>query len=369
MQVKKRYLRPKSCFSCPVACDHLFIVTEGPYAGTFGDDLFAPAMMYTSRVGNTDVDFMCKLAALSDQYGIDVMDMSSVMGYALECFETGILTASDFGGLKIEWGNTMALMELMEMVVSRMGIGDLLAEGATKASQVIGKGSQKYVMNVKGMSIDSRDPRGSKGWALGYAVAARGAEHCRYLSPDFIYPNTKVPEWLKKVFKGFRGFDRLSEEGKAEVYKWFEDMRAFQSCLALCIFMFKSPEAWPQVLAQMYNAVTGLSMSADEVTRAGERITNLDRAFNVREGLTRKDDALPDRFLKEPMPNGPSEGNVVNLAPMIDEYYALRGWEKETGYPTRVELERLGLKDVADELEKMGRLGRMSKGDKTNMSE
>ena len=355
-EIKKRYLGPRSCFTCPVACNHLFIVSEGLYAGTFGEDLFAPAMQYTARIGNTDVDFMFKLAALSDQYGIDEMNMGSVFGYVMECFEAGILTESDLGGLQMEWGNTRAIIELMEMVVNRKGIGDLLAEGVTSASEVIGKGSRQYVMEVKGLSIDSRDPRGSKGWGLGYAVSSRGADHCRHLMPEVSLKGASGPEWMKEVFQGYSDLAPFSEKRKGEIIKWYEDVCAFQHCLEICLFELKSSVPWPKVLAEMYNAVTGLDISANEVNIVGERLTNLERVFNIREGLTRKDDTLPDRFLKEPAKSGPREGHVVKLDAMIDEYYELRGWEKETGFPVRAKLEELDLTDVADELEGMGRL-------------
>ncbi|MFC2002252.1 aldehyde ferredoxin oxidoreductase C-terminal domain-containing protein, partial [Chloroflexota bacterium] len=261
------------------------------------------------------------------------------------------------GGLKLGWGSTDAIQRLMEMIASREGIGDILAEGTQRASEVIGKGSDKYVMAVKGMSLDTRDPRGSKGFALGYAVSSRGAEHCRYSVPDFSTGRYLEPVWLKEEVKGFRGFDRLVEEGKGAVHKWYEDMRAFEHSLEMCYFVFShSREPFTVLLAKLYNGITGLDIDAGEVKTIGERIVNLERAFNVREGLTRKDDCLPERFLKEPMPAGPTGGQVVNLDLMLDEYYEQRGWDKATGFPKREKLEQLGLKEVAEELTGMGRL-------------
>ena len=358
-RIKEYWLKPKSCFSCPLACNHTYIVREGPYAGTFGEGLYGPGYWYTSRLGNADLGLMFKLTALSDQYGVDEAEISSLLGWLMECYQLGIMTAEDLGGLKMEWGNAKAMLEVMEMVVHRRGIGNLLAEGARKASEVIGKGSGKYVMDVKGLAIDSRDPRGSKGWALGYAVSSRGGEHCRYLSPDFWSARYPEPPWLKKEIKGFRGIDRLAEEGKGAIIKYYEDMRAFQHCLEVCLFVFNYgdlPVAWNKGLAEAYNGVTGLDISASEVMTIGERVVNLERAFNIRGGLTRKDDTLPDRFLKEPMPDGASKGQVVNLDLMLDEYYEARGWDKDSGFPTRQKLEQLGLKEVADELDGMGRL-------------
>ena len=355
--LKEYYLRPKSCFSCPVACDHVFIVPKGQYAGTFGGDLFAPIYHYTSKIGVADWELTLKLAALNDQYGVDVMDMSSIIGWLMECYELGIITADDLGGLEIEWGDPKAILEVLEMTVYRKGIGDILAEGIKKASEIMGKGSGKYAMDVKGMSIDSRDPRGSKGWALGYAVSSRGAEHCRSAVPDYATESRPEPPWLREEIKGFKGFDRFSEVGKGAVHKWYEDVRAFQHSLEICYFASDpSRVALSRLLAKLYNGVTGLGIGANEVNTIGERITNLERAFNIREGLSRKDDTLPDRFLKEPMPSGPSKGQVVNLDLMLDEYYEVRGWDKVSGFPTREKLEQLGLKEVADELDSLGKL-------------
>ena len=351
------WLKPKSCFSCPVACGHMYIVSKGPYTGTFGEGLYGPGYWFTSKIGVTDVEFMCRLTALSDRYGIDQAELSGVISWLMECYQRGILTADELDGIKMEWGNTEAVMKMTEMIVHRRGVGDLLAEGAKKASEVIGKGSEKYVMHVKGTAIDARDPRGSKGWALGYAVGSRGPDHCRHQVPDMVAAGFLEANWMATEFPWFKGLDRLSEEGKGKTHKWFEDVRAFQQALEVCQRSFESEDVvWTKILAEMYTAVTGGDISASEVLTTGERITNLERAFNIREGLTRKDDTLPDRFLKEPMPEGPSKGQVVNLDLMLDEYYEARGWDKDSGFPTRQTLEQLGLKAVADELESLGKL-------------
>jgi len=151
-----------------------------------------------------------------------------------------------------------------------------------------------------------------------------------------------------------------TEEGKAELVKWHEDLIAVKNSMEICLFAIY---AWmipsgslPDAIVQLYDGVTGIRLSEEEVLRTGERINNLERAFNIREGLTRKDDTLPERVLKEPYPDGPAKGEVVRLEPMLDEYYDFRGWEQKTGFPTRSKLEELGLTDVADDLGRMGRL-------------
>jgi len=137
-------------------------------------------------------------------------------------------------------------------------------------------------------------------------------------------------------------------------------MRAFQHSLEVCIFAFKTGDiAWTQSLAEAYSSITGHDISGRDTITIGERIINLERAYNIREGLTRKDDSLPKRFLKEPLTEGETKGVVVNLDLMLDEYYGARGWDKDTGFPTQQKLEQLGLKEVADELSSMGRLAHM----------
>jgi len=351
------WLKPRGGISCNVACSHVYIVGSGPYKGTFGEGLYGPALYYTCRIGCSDPDFMCKLAALSDQYGIDEADMTGVIGWLMECYEKGIFTSKDLEGLKMEWGNKESAMAVMELTTHRRGIGDIFAEGAKKASEILGKGSEKYVMHVKGISLDSRDPRGSKGWGFGYAVGSRGADHCRHVVPDMMTGRSPEMSWLKEEFDWWKGLDRFSEEDKGKLHRWFEDARAFQHALEVCLFTFESKDVvWTQVLAEMFTAVTGLDMNAAEVLATGERITNLERAFNVREGLTRKDDTLPERFLKEPMKEGGSAGVLVDLDAMLDEYYATRGWDLHTGFPTKRKLEELGLAEVANELAGMGKV-------------
>jgi len=350
------WVRPKSCFSCPVACNHMFVVEEGPYKGSYGEGMMTPGTHYTGLIGVNDLGFMFHLSRLSDEYGLDEDEFGCLISWLMECQEQSILTPDDLEGLELKWGDKEKTLEVFYLTINQSGIGNILSQGAKKASDILGKGSGKYVMHSKGMCFDTRDPRGSKGWGLGYAVGSRGADHCRHTMPDFMTGRSPKMSWLDTEFDDFK-LDRFEEKGKAKFYKWFEDVRVMQHSLEFCIFAFESKDlVWSQFMAEMFNAVTGHNIDAQEVLTLGERVTNLDRAFNVREGLSRKDDSLPDRMLHEPMPDGPSRGQIVNLDLMIDEYYENRGWDIATGYPRRDTLERLGLKDVADDLEELGRL-------------
>jgi aldehyde:ferredoxin oxidoreductase len=334
------WLKPRSCFSCPIACGHVYVIPGGPYAGNFGYGLYGSSIWYSARLGNPDPALMCELTARSDQYGIDEANLSGVIGWLMECYERGIVTPKDLGGLKMDWGNAESILEITDMIVHRRGVGDLLANGALKAARAIGRGSEEFVMHVKGMDLDSRDPRGSKSWGLGYAVGSRGADHCRHVIPDLESP-----------------IERLVEVGKGRLHKRHEDLRAFQHGLEICLFVCDvEGVVWEELLAEMFTAVTGKGITAEEVLRMGERVINLERAFNVREGLTREDDTLPRRFLKEPLEEGSSKGQTVDIDLMVDEYYEARGWDKSSGFPTRHKLEELDLTCAADELAGLGRL-------------
>jgi len=359
------FFKPKACFSCPTPCDHLYVVDRGPYIGTYGDSMeLAQTEHFSSRIMNNDLGLAAKMSALCDQYGMDMMEMAHIIGFTMECFDKGILTKEDTGGLKVEWGDAAASLKLIEMTAHREGFGDLFAEGVKRAADRIGKGAENIVVSVKGMAISTRDGRPSKAWALGYAVAARGADHCRAMifSECVFAGGEQGFDPVQGDVFGVPGtaVDPLTEEGKGRMVKWYEDVRAFENCMENCLFsIMRYPKklGMPGILAKLYSAVTGRVLSAEDVMHIGERIVNLERAFNVREGLTRKDDTLPKRFLEESLPDGPAKGQTVKLEPMLDEYYQLRGWEKDTGFPTREKLEELDLKEVADELESMGRLG------------
>jgi len=347
--VEKYYVAAKACFSCPVPCDHMYVVREGPYAGAYGQgiELTVPGD-FGPKIGNTDTALALKAAQDCDEYGIDYFDMTGLVAYATECFEKGILTTKDTGGLQLAWGDAATLLGLIEMTSYRQGVGALLAEGLHKAAAQIGGDSESFAMQVKGQGFPMREPRASKGWGLAYAVASRGACHVRADLPEG-YPPEALDSDLKPVFDRFKNAtDPYSEEGKAALVKWYEDMRAFENALEICYYaiypwMYQSNSTL-EILARFFNTVTGLNISKHDVLRIGERITNIERLFNIREGLTRRDDNLPRRMTAEPLPSGPAAGQVVRLDQMLDEYYQLRGWDKDTGYPTREKLEELGIR-------------------------
>jgi aldehyde:ferredoxin oxidoreductase len=321
-----------ACFSCPLGCNIHFTIDREPFLGSYGAGLELMQLeMFGPRIGIDNLNAVLKMHIVANELGLDAADLSGVLGFTFECFEKGILTVNDFGGdLKPTWGNFETALKLIERIAYRDGIGNVLAEGARKASEIIGKGSEKYALCVKGLSLDTLDPRGMKGWGLGYAISSRGADHCRHL-----FASERIE------------MDPLTIKGKAEGIVWHENIRAFQNSMEICEFCaYYGKMVSPQMLIKFYSSVTGIKITEKELIEIGERIVNLARIFNVREGLTKKDDTLPERFLTTPMPAGSAKGHVVELQPMIDRYYELRGWDRKTGLPTREKLVELGLEDT-----------------------
>lgn len=354
------FLKQKACFSCPAGCDHLYVISEGPYAGTYGEGLELTTVNFGPLMGNEDMDLVAKLHALLDEYGLDYFETADLVAFCTECFEKGILTREDTGGLELAWGKAESALGLVEQIVRREGLGDILAEGVKRASELIGRGAERYAMQAKGQTLVGRDVRASKGWGLAYAVASRGPCHIRASLPEGYTANSWDAS-VQPILKKYKDpTNPLLEEGKAELVQWHENLTAFKNSMNLCLFTLYPHNvrsgSQPEMLARLYSAVTGMPMDQEEVLRTGERIINIERAFNIREGLTRKDDTLPERMLKEPYPDGPAKGQVVNLEPMLDDYYRFRGWDKATGFPARAKLLELRLADVALDLEKMGKL-------------
>jgi len=267
------------------------------------------------------------------------------IGFAMELYEKGILTDKDTGGLKLTFGNDEAMLTLLRLMAYREGIGGLLADGTKAAAAKIGKGSEKYAIHVKGLELPAYDVRGAKGHGLNFATSYTGADHNRGYAFQEIF-GIPVPYAV----------DRFSAEGKGKLTKWNQDVRSVACDAAtMCAFLLDMavPAIATQNTANLMEAVTGLKLSAEEVQTVGERINNLARAFNAREGFTRKDDTFPERLMTEPLKAGASKGHFISkedLKKMLDEYYTERGWDVNTGTPTRRKLTDLGLEYAADAL-------------------
>ena len=326
------------CADCPVGCTQVKLVREGPYAGYLSE---GPEFETTYSLGSTvGVGYLPAIIAadrLCDEYGIDTMSAGVTIGFAMELYERGILTKQDTGGIELKFGNHQAVIEMLRQMAYKEGLGAILCQGSKKAAEQIGKGSEKYAMQIKGLELPAYDVRGAKAHGLNYATAYTGADHNRGYAFQEIFDNPN-PE---KV-------DRFAIKGKGRLTKWNQDVRCVTcDCATMCAFILDMavPDIACQNTADLVNGATGMHLTADEVQQIGERINNVARLFNGREGFSRKDDTFPKRIMTEAIKAGDSAGQLISQADldtMLDEYYQVRGWDK-SGNPTPAKLKELGL--------------------------
>ncbi len=327
-----------ACSGCPIACEHWAEIKEGPYKGSMIGVDYEPLFSLGSNCGIGDFGPIVHLIEMCDDLGMDAMSAGVVISWAMEAFERGVFTTEDTGGLELNFGNDVAAVEILRQIAYREGLGDLLAEGVKRASEHTGKGSEHYAMHIKGLEMPGYDVRSLKTFAMGLAVGTRGGCHNRSLA-------------YEADIKG--EVDRFTaDSSRGAIARDKENFAAILDSLVLCKFIRNAFDDFYEDVARLYNMVTGLDLTAAELKAVGERVWNLKKAFNIREGWTRADDWLPDRVLMDPVPDGPSKGSFVTadeLNMMIDSYYVARGWTPE-GLIPREKLIELGLGDIADDI-------------------
>jgi aldehyde:ferredoxin oxidoreductase len=340
-------IKSKACFACTIPCSRFLVVDDPrfPSLRLEGPE-YEPLAGFTARVGNGDLALALKCIDLTNRYGMDAISLSEVISWAMECHQRGLLSSEEADGLDLTWGNGETILSLVHKVGQREGFGDVLADGVKKAAERLGRGSELIAMEGKGLEVFQADPRAIKAYGLGNAVASRGADHLRS-EPWFEFSND--PEEGIRRFGIAETAFRLESRGKGLVVKHFEEMAAIADALGVCKNTYNNMEvlSWEET-ADLLQAATGWDITGEEVQRIGERIVNLERLLIAREGITRRDDTLPRRFLQEPLPegSGPSTGSVLELETMLDEYYLARGWDGETGWPTTEKLRELGLHSI-----------------------
>jgi aldehyde:ferredoxin oxidoreductase len=325
------------------------MIREGDYAGLHGEGPEYEALSsFTARVGNANLNLALKAVDLTNRLGLDAITTAECIAWAMELYERGELTKKETGGLELKWGNEEAILGLITKIAYRDGFGDLLGDGVKKAAEKLGKGKE-IAFHVKGLELIQADPRGLKGYGLGYAVSSRGADHLR--SEPFLELSDDPDKGLK-MFGIREAAQRLAHKGKGKLIRYCENWCAIIDSLEICKNLAENMELLPlDRAAEITKAATGFPFTADTMFEIGERIVNLERAYIVREGITRKDDHLPARFLKEPLPNGNSKGSVFEIEPMLDEYYMERGWDSN-GVPKAEKLRETRLEYVIQDLKR-----------------
>lgn len=346
-----------TCFACRTSC-YRVVKGDNPYSidPKWGGPEYESVAALGSLCMIDDLNAICKANELCNKYTLDTISAGMAVAFAMECYEKGLLTKKDTDGLEMTWGNHAAALQLIEKIARREGIGDLLAEGTARAAKKIGRGAEKFVVAVKGQEFPMHEPRGKKGLGLSYAVSNRGACHLQIVEHD---DGWEVEANMLPELGLTKPVGRLEASPyKAKVIRIAEDLKATVDSLTWCVCTsFPLGPSMDSMLG-IINSVTGWDMTLREFARIGERAVNLCRAFNVREGMSRKDDVLPER-MTQPLPDGLYKGQSISkeeLHVMLDAYYEERGWDKRTGVPTSAKLRELDLGFAADQLKALRKI-------------
>ncbi|MFZ5868312.1 MAG: aldehyde ferredoxin oxidoreductase family protein [Thermodesulfobacteriota bacterium] len=326
------------CFNCMTRCGQVHIVQDGPYAGSQSEGPeYETIWAFGPQVGNTDAGATVEGDRLCDLLGLDTISTGSVIGFAMELFQRGIIDTSDTDGLELHWGDSRVIVELIKKIAAREGFGRILGEGTRRAAEQLGKGAEKYAIHAKGLELPAYEPRAAKIHGLSMATSNIGASHM------YGYARQEI-----SGKGGPRAVDRFADQGNGDIAAYNQIGKALEETGILC--NFADSGMTHELLGKLYAAAAGFPEFADPsyLNLVGERIVTLERCFNVREGFSRKDDTLPERMLTEPLQNaGPATGQVVrNLDALLDEYYNALGYSKD-GIPTKETLDQLGLDNVS----------------------
>ena len=325
-----------ACNSCAMRCEHEAVVHDGAYKGTMARMEYDNIWALGPNCGVDKLDAIIKAADQCNYYGLDATSTGVTVSFVMDCHEKGILTHDELGGIDAHFGNAEALLQLIEKIGKREGIGEVLADGVKAAAAKIGKHSEKLAQNIKGLEVTGYDLRCLKTAALGFAVSFRGADHNR--SGAYAFDISGKVDRLK------------AEKGRGKLVKDSEDIYALIDSLIICKNARGTLYKELPDMSKLYKLITGYEMTPQELSLAGERINTLARLINIREGLSRKDDTLPWKVMNQPISDdGPAKGSVVTqeeLDLLLDDYYLARGWTLE-GVPTKDLLAKLGLEDLS----------------------
>lgn len=324
------------CANCPIGCGREISISAGPFAGISGS---GPEYETISMLGANclvdDLEAICAANDLCNRYGLDTISTGSVIGFAMEAYERGLLSRAQCGGLEPEWGDGNVVLTLIEMIAFRRGIGDLLAEGVHRCAQELGGVAEEFAIHTKGLEFPAHDPRAHNSVALSYATSNRGGCHLAGFTHMFekggVMPEIGLHE----------SQDRFGVDKKGWMTSKLQDVMGMYDSLKLCKFTLGCGLPISQVVEWM-NAVMGWDMDVDEFMLTGERIYNLKRIYNVRHGASRKDDVLPHRITASRRNTGGAALNLPHLGEMLNQYYQVRAWD-EFGIPTSAKLAELGL--------------------------
>jgi len=324
------------CDACILGCGRRVKIDQGPYAGVDGA---GPEYETLALLGSNclidDLEALCYANELCNRFGLDTISTGGVIGFGMEAFDKGLIDQEDTDGIELRWGKIEALIEMIKIIAQKKGFGEVLGKGVKKASEIIGKNSVEFAPHIKGLELPAHDPRGYNAGATGFATSSRGACHLAGLSHTFERllksPEMGIPEPI----------DRYEVKGKGILAAKSQNLMGMMDSLKLCKFILFGGITITHIV-DWYRYVTGKEMSTDDFIKTGERIFNLKRVYNVRLGISRKDDTLPYRHLTFKRIGQGLTPNLPPLGQMLSEYYEYRGWS-EDGIPTPEKLKELGL--------------------------
>jgi aldehyde:ferredoxin oxidoreductase len=329
---KRRY----ACWRCPIACGGIMQAGTGEYSYPEGAHKpeYETMAMFGSNLCNDNLDSLIVLSDICNRHGVDTISAGACIAFTIECFENGLITAADTGGLEMKWGDHRAIVAMTEKLVRREGFGDIIADGVKIAAERIGKGSERYAMHIGGQEIAGHDPRGGWGFATGYGIDPTPGRHNQGGGQH--PPGLDIPE-----------IDKKERKGRGLYHKISTNYMHAASALGLCQFVIG---AYPHAdqLIEALRAITGWDdISTEELLVTGERITNVRLAFNIREGV-KSPFLYPDRMRGVPPKTvGPRAGITFTHEEIYNEYLALMDWDPVTGKPSKAKLLELGLDDIA----------------------
>jgi len=343
--LKKR----EGCYACAIRCKRSVEVNNGKFTvdSRYGGPEYETVASFGSLCQVDDLDVISKANELCNRYTLDTISTGMTIAFVMECFENGILSKEDLGGINAVYGNGEAVLELIEKIGNREGIGDILGEGTLRAAQIIGKGSEKFVLTVKGQELPMHDPRGKVGVGIGYALSETGADHV-VIAHDSLFAqkgfvldeaaSLSIHEPLNARDLSWR---------KVRMFMYLQQWNSFQNMAGICFFGPAPRGSMPiSDVVELLAAVTGWNVTLWEVMKAGERTINMSKKYNLREGFTKEDDRLPERLFEE-LQNGNLEGETISKEEFeiaISTYYEMAGWDVE-GIPSKGKLLELDLEE------------------------
>jgi aldehyde:ferredoxin oxidoreductase len=332
-----------SCFACTVRCKPE-VAVDGKYKvdPIYGGPEYETLGSLGSSCGVDNLEAIARGNQQCGAYGLDTISTGVSIAFAMECFENGIITEKDTGGVKLNFGNADAMLEMIELIARREGVGKVLADGSARAAEAFGKGAAEFAMHVKGQEVPMHEPRCKAGLGFGYAISPTGADHCHNIHDTGYAMRIGRGAQATGILDPLPSQDLSAAKVRMQLYGslWQHAM----NCLVFCQFVPFSSDK----MADLVNGITGWNTNLWELMKVGERCITMARAFNVREGKGRADDVLPKRFLT-PFESGPLEGVAIKedeLARAVETYYGMVGWDSD-GKPTAAKLEELGIGWVA----------------------